>query len=165
MGEFLHRHGNNSGGGERRCNHANCEQPTCSFHGITSSPPVKVVMSSLLARKVTVRAPRAAVGSTVASKATPGVLSFAVTERMLVMVMSAGPLIVTVMLPSSPGPKISTFMLLPREMVPPTSEAEPPLPSALTPKTCALGGVTAPGEATLISIPATGAEATLTTTG
>ena len=50
-------------------------------------------------------------------------------------------------------------------MVPPTSEAEPPLPSALMPKTWALGGVVAPGEATLMSIPLTGLAATFTTTG
>lgn len=72
----------------------------------------------------------------------------------------------TVMLPSSPGPNKSTFIVLPREMVAPTSDAEPPLPKALTPSTCAFGGVAEAGEETLMSMPLTGTPAdTVTTTG
>lgn len=49
---------------------------------------MKVVMSSLLVRKITDLAPSAAELLTAASKAIPGVLLVAVIERMLLMAMS-----------------------------------------------------------------------------
>lgn len=121
-------------------------------------------MSSLVVRKITERAPNAAELLTAASKAIPGVLSVAVMERILLTAISCGPPMVTVMLPSSPAPNKSTFIVLPREMVAPTSEAEPPAPTALTPRTCALGGVLEAGVDTLMSIPLTGTPAATVTT-
>jgi hypothetical protein len=123
-------------------------------------------MSSLLARKKTVRAPSAAELLTLASKETPGVLSVDVMERMLLTLMSCGPSMVTVMLPLSPWPNMRTLMVAPREMVAPTFDADPPPPIALTPNTCAFGAGLEAGEETLISIPATAWPAgTLTNTG
>src|SRR4051812_45526899 len=123
-------------------------------------------MSSLLVRRNTVRAPRAADALTVASNETPGLLFVEVIERMLVTMMSCGPSIVTVMLPSRPWPKSRTRMVAPREMVAPTLDADPPAPIGVTPKTSAFGTGLDAGEGTLMSTPATGRPAgTFTTTG
>ncbi|MCU1308568.1 MAG: hypothetical protein JWN45_3263 [Acidobacteriaceae bacterium] len=84
--------------------------------------------------------------------------------RILLTAMSPGPEIVTVMLPLSPCPNSSTFMVLPTWMVAPLLLAVPPEFTSETPSTSAFsGGVTA-GATTLTSTPVSVCPAATATT-
>ena len=101
-------------------------------------PPVKVVMSPLLSFRMIVRAPSAVVLVSVIGNWIPGVPSFAVIEDSDPIVMSAGPLIVAVIVLESPGPYIVTVTVpWERDTVSPVVAATPK--PRLTPRNSALG--------------------------
>src|SRR5439155_21428831 len=77
-GQTFYAHGNDSGCGEQ-CGEKEERNRAQIFH-CTSSPPVKLVMSSFESRSRTVRAPRAAFPATAAVNETPGVLSVEVMD-------------------------------------------------------------------------------------
>src|ERR1700674_4528725 len=64
----------NNGGCREPSRHKQERNRACNFH-CTSSPPVKLVMSSFESRSRIVRAPRAAFPATAAVNEMPGVLS------------------------------------------------------------------------------------------
>lgn len=109
-------------------------------------------MSSLVARRITVRAPKAAPDDADALKATPGVSVVEVMVRTLEIVMSAGPVTETRMVPESPGPKSKTVLVSPRRRVPPVLEAVPPIPLEV-PNTSAFAAGVPAGAGTTMSFP------------
>lgn len=99
------------------------------------------------------RAPKAAPEAADALNATPGVSVVEVMVRTLEMVMSAGPVIETRIVPDSPGPKSNTVRVSPRRRVPPVLDAVPPIPLEV-PNTSAFAAGVPAGAGTTMSFPA-----------